>query len=176
LQNIHRSALFFYARRYYGVLYLPSSRSTKSASTTTVLCGFLYVELFSHPQPTTKLRYLKSAARGSKVGIVVGTVTSTIRSLIPGGFYIFMSSERLWGSPTLYSKGNGTLPSEGYADHSSLSTAAVKREWSNTSTSPYAFTAWTGATLPFTICSSPTHCGRTNFRSGSNNSVRQTER
>jgi len=47
-----------------------------------------------------------------------------------------MFSKRLWSSASLYSKGSGTLSSEGYADHSSLSSAAVKREWSNTSTSP----------------------------------------
>ena len=136
---------FFHARGYFGVLYLPSRRTKKSAYKTTVLCEFLHAELLSQPQTFTKLRYwwahhqafnfLKSAARGSKVSIV-GIVPSTIRGLIPGGAYIFMFSKRLWGSNSLYSKRSGTLSSEGYADHSFLSSAAVNREWSNTSTSP----------------------------------------
>lgn len=139
------TGFFFHARGYFGVLYLPSRRTKKSAYKTTVLCEFLHAELLSQPQTFTKLRYwwahhqafnfLKSAARGSKVSIV-GIVPSTIRGLIPGGAYIFMFSKRLWGSNSLYSKRSGTLSSEGYADHSFLSSAAVNREWSNTSTSP----------------------------------------
>jgi hypothetical protein len=98
--------------------------TTMSAYKITVLCEFLYVELLSQPKTFTKLRYwrahrqvfnfFKSAARGSKVSIV-GIVTSTIRGLIPGGVYIFIFSKRLWGPPSFYSKGSGTLSSEGYA-------------------------------------------------------------
>jgi hypothetical protein len=146
---------FFYARGYFGVLYLPPWRTTKSAYKITVLCKFLHVELLSQPQTWRAhhqvFNFLKSAARGSKVS-TVGIVTSTIQGLIPGEVYIFMFSKRLWGSNSLYSKGSGTLSSEGYADHSFLSSAVVKREWSNTSTSPYACTAWTGATLQSVTC------------------------